>query len=69
LGAADPVAAAGSGQHGTIPIPKATSKEHQLENLNVFDFSLSSDDMAALDSLTRANGRTSNQDPAVYQEF
>lgn len=56
-------------QHGTIPIPKASSKEHQLENLNIFDFSLSSDDMAALDSLTRANGRTSNQDPAVYQEF
>lgn len=56
-------------QHGTVPIPKATSKEHQLENLNIFDFSLSSDDMAALDSLTRADGRSSNQDPAVYQEF
>lgn len=56
-------------QHGTIPIPKATSKEHQIDNLNVFDFSLSDSDMIALDSLTKADGRTSDQDPAVYQEF
>ncbi|MEY8353262.1 aldo/keto reductase [Lachnospiraceae bacterium 54-53] len=56
-------------QHGAVPVPKASSREHQLENLNVFDFSLSDEDMAALDSLTRADGRTSGQDPAVYQEF
>jgi diketogulonate reductase-like aldo/keto reductase len=38
-------------QHGTVPLPKANRREHQKENLAVFDFELSADDMAALDEL------------------
>lgn len=56
-------------QRGAIPIPKATSREHQRENLDLFDFMLSEKELAAIDGLTREAGRTRNQDPAVYQEF
>lgn len=56
-------------QHQVVPIPKADSEKHQMENLDVFDFTLSDKEMDAMDSLTRKNGRTNNQDPAVYQEF
>lgn len=56
-------------QHGAVPIPKATSREHQLENINIFDFSLTVEEMAAIDSLSRVDGRTYDQNPAFYQEF
>ncbi|MCR4939394.1 MAG: aldo/keto reductase [Treponemataceae bacterium] len=35
-------------QKGILPIPKASSKEHMLANLNVFDFELSQDDLSML---------------------
>ncbi|HET8581189.1 MAG TPA: aldo/keto reductase [Candidatus Paceibacterota bacterium] len=38
-------------QHGVVPIPKANKRQHQEENLGIFDFELASDDMAALDAL------------------
>ena len=54
---------------GAIPIPKSTSIERQRENLNVFDVSLTSDNIELIDTLARSDGRLANQDPAVYQEF
>lgn len=36
-------------QEGIIPIPKATSEEHQKSNLKVFDFSLTEQEMADLE--------------------
>lgn len=56
-------------QLGAIPIPKATSKEHQLENLSIFDFELSQEEIESINKLTRADGRTNNQDPSFYEEF
>ena len=56
-------------QLGAIPIPKATSKEHQYDNLNIFDFELSDEEMRSIGELTKINGRTNNQDPAFYEEF
>lgn len=56
-------------QHQVIPIPKAVSDEHQMQNMNVFDFALSEKEMETIDLLTRADGRINNQDPASYQEF
>lgn len=41
-------------QLGSVPIPKANQKDHLDENLNVFDFSLSDEDMALLNSLNQA---------------
>jgi 2,5-diketo-D-gluconate reductase A len=38
-------------QHGVVPLPKANRKDHQRENLDVFDFDLDQADMAALDSM------------------
>jgi 2,5-diketo-D-gluconate reductase A len=37
-------------QHGVVPLPKAYREDHQRENLAVFDFELTEQDMAALDS-------------------
>ncbi|GDZ85763.1 aldo/keto reductase [Leuconostoc citreum] len=56
-------------QQGVIPIPKAVSYTRQVGNLNVFDFELESAEMLAIDCLSKKDGRTNNQDPAVYQEF
>lgn len=38
-------------QNGIIPIPKASSSRRLKENINVFNFSLSEEDMVAIDSL------------------
>jgi 2,5-diketo-D-gluconate reductase A len=38
-------------QLDTIPLPKANQRRHQQENIDVFDFSINPDDMAALNGL------------------
>lgn len=38
-------------QNGVIPLVRSMSKEHQLENFSIFDFELSAEDMAAIDSI------------------
>ncbi len=40
-------------QPRVLAIPKASSPEHQIENLSVFDFELSDDEMAQVDALDR----------------
>ncbi|WP_405465044.1 aldo/keto reductase [Leuconostoc mesenteroides] len=52
-----------------LPIPKASSYARQKGNLDLFDFEISSSDMQRINDLTKPDGRTNNQDPAVYQEF
>lgn len=44
-------------QHGNIVIPKSTRKERIIENISVFDFEISSEDMNFIDSLNE-NFRT-----------
>jgi len=56
-------------QLGALPIPKASSTAHLRENLEIFDFSLSDEEMAAIGTLSRKDGRLKNQDPDVYEEF
>ncbi|MEK3968459.1 aldo/keto reductase [Paenibacillus sp. FSL H7-0323] len=56
-------------QLGAIPIPKASSLEHQRDNLNIFDFELSEAEMTVISALTSPTGRIANQDPASYEEF
>lgn len=56
-------------QLGAVPLPKASSPERQLQNLSVFDFELTADDMAKIATLARPDGRTFDQDPARYEEF
>ena len=38
-------------QRGTVPIPKANQTRHLQENLDVFDFEISDDDLTALNKL------------------
>ncbi|MEU7923817.1 aldo/keto reductase [Micromonospora sp. NPDC049801] len=52
-----------------IPLPKAASPQRQIENLDVFDVTLTTDQVEAITALGRPDGRLSDQDPAVYEEF
>ena len=56
-------------QLGTLPLPKSGSPERQRENLDIFSFSLSEEQMAAISALGRPDGRQADQDPANYEEF
>lgn len=56
-------------QLGALPVPKSSSPERQLENLSVFNFSLTDEEMQTIGSLNRPDGRTFDQDPAKYEEF
>lgn len=38
-------------QHGTVPIPKATSPERIRENISLFDFELNQEEMAKINAL------------------
>ncbi|MBZ9535065.1 aldo/keto reductase [Cytobacillus oceanisediminis] len=56
-------------QLGALPIPKSSSPQRQRENIEIFDFTLTEEEMNKISSLTRADGRIADQDPAVYEEF
>ncbi|RMR03640.1 2,5-didehydrogluconate reductase [Pseudomonas savastanoi pv. glycinea] len=56
-------------QLGAIALPKASSPQRQKENLAIFDFTLTEDDMGTIAQLADPNGRTKNQNPAFYEEF
>ncbi|SFM18017.1 aldo/keto reductase [Salibacterium qingdaonense] len=56
-------------QIGAVPIPRSSSPDRQLENINLFDFTLEEEDMQTINSLTQDDGRIFDGDPAVYEEF
>ncbi|WP_165216595.1 aldo/keto reductase [Schaalia sp. ZJ1691] len=56
-------------QQGIIPLPKSASPQRMASNLDVFSFELSDEQMTRLTDLARPEGRSNNQDPAVYEEF
>jgi len=56
-------------QLGALPIPKSSSPQRQKENLEIFDFQLTEEQMQQISGLTRKDGRIADQDPAVYEEF
>ena len=48
-------------QQGNIaPIPRSSNPRHMAESLNVFDFSLTDDEMKRIHALKRADGRIAN---------
>lgn len=50
-------------QRGAVPIPKSTAPGRQIENISIFDFMLSEEEVAAITALSRPDGRTFDQDP------
>lgn len=56
-------------QRGVVPLPRSSNPGRQHENLDVFGFTLSDDEVAAITALGRPDGRLKGQDPAVYEEL
>ncbi|MCH4168555.1 MAG: aldo/keto reductase [Streptococcaceae bacterium] len=56
-------------QLGVLPIPKASHIARQEQNIAIFDFNLTAEEMALINQLNQTDGRLQNQDPSVYQEF
>ena len=57
-------------QRGVVVIPKSTHIERMRENLDVFDFTLTTEDMAAIAALDQKRSAFfSHQDPAMVEWF
>jgi 2,5-diketo-D-gluconate reductase A len=57
-------------QRGIVVIPKSTHYERMVENFNVFDFTLSDEDMNKISSLdTATSSFFSHQNPAIIEWF
>ncbi len=52
-------------QHGTVPLPKSRDPEHIKENMQIFDFELSTSDMGAINNLS--DGDRTFWDPSNLQ--
>ena len=57
-------------QRGIVVIPKSTHKERMEENINVFDFELTKEDMETIATLDKAESAFfSHQDPNMVEWF
>ncbi|HET7357581.1 MAG TPA: aldo/keto reductase [Nocardioidaceae bacterium] len=56
-------------QLGCVPIPKSATRERQVANLDVFDFELAPDEVAAITALARPDGRLFGGDPDHHEEM
>ena len=57
-------------QRGVVVIPKSTHVERMAENINVFDFELTTDEMSRIAALDTAESSFfSHQDPAMVEWF
>lgn len=54
-------------QLGAIPLPKSSNPERQKQNLDIFGFELTDEEVTAISGLER--GRIWDQDPDIYEEF
>ena len=57
-------------QRGVIVLPKSTHKERMVQNMDVFDFSLTQEDMGAIAALdTKTSAFFSHYDPNMVEWF
>jgi 2,5-diketo-D-gluconate reductase A len=54
-------------QHGHIVIPKSSRRERMEENLNVFDFELSAEEIATIDALEKGEGGRVGPNPDTFE--
>jgi len=54
---------------GSVPIPKSATPSRQAENLDVFDFRLTHDEVEAITALGRPDGRLFDGDPDTHEEL
>jgi diketogulonate reductase-like aldo/keto reductase len=54
---------------GAVPIPKSGTPQRQRENLDVFGFELTDEEMEAITALGRADGRLFGGDPDTHEEM
>jgi len=54
---------------GSLPIPKSSSAVRQAQNLDVFGFTLTPDEVTAISALARPDGRLFGGDPDVHEEM
>ena len=57
-------------QKGVIPIPKSSNENRIKENIDIFDFEISSEDMKAIDSLDEGYDMSVTTPPlnTIYEE-
>jgi 2,5-diketo-D-gluconate reductase A len=56
-------------QLGNVPLPKSSNPARQAANLDVFNFVLTDDEMAAVSALNRSDGRLFDGDPTTHEEM
>jgi len=56
-------------QLGAVPIPKSATPSRQAQNIDLFGFELSDDEVAAISGLARPDGRLFGGDPEVHEEM
>lgn len=56
-------------QLGALPIPKSADPARQAENLDIFGFELTADEVASITALGRSHGRLFGGDPEVHEEM
>ena len=56
-------------QRGSLPIPKSADPERQRQNLDVFGFELSADQVSAITALGEPDGRLFGGDPDTHEEM
>ena len=56
-------------QLGSVPIPKSSDPERQRQNLDVFGFELTDDEVATISGLAETDGRLFGGDPETHEEM
>jgi len=56
-------------QLGSVPIPKSADPTRQAQNLDLFGFELTDDEMDAVSALTEPDGRLFGGDPDTHEEM
>ena len=56
-------------QLGSLPIPKSSSPERQQQNLDIFGFELTEEELEAISALADPRGRLFGGDPDHHEEM